>query len=55
MFKNKKVQWDWDASEAEDASRELKKKIKQAAEMLNVSAIWLADKLREERKNVQTH
>lgn len=54
-LKYKKVQWDWNKNEIESTTQDLRKKIKQAADILNVPVIWLADKLREEEERVQTH
>jgi glutaredoxin len=54
-LKYKKVKWDWNEEELEESSKELRKKIKQAADILNVPVVWLADKLREEKEDVQTH
>jgi hypothetical protein len=54
-LKYKKVKWDWKKDEHEETSRELRQKIKQAADILGVPVIWLADKIREEDNDVQTH
>ncbi|MFL5785878.1 MAG: hypothetical protein ACJ76H_14770 [Bacteriovoracaceae bacterium] len=54
VLNDRKAVWSWKTEEELEAE-EWRQKIKDAADILGVPVLWLAEKLREEEKNVQTH